>query len=270
MANASKVRTYFSYLLFAFGCLAVSTASASASQNTGTYSADASRFLRVTSATEDHFDFVLSIGVADGDGDTECYEGDVSCLTIEGTAHRASNGFLYADPDEPESKLAFSSGASSFDILTAQGRLGTGTGNQHHLNEITGHYSLVSKSSEANPPKDPAIFFQTPSGNISCVIWTGDDASLRCDIGQMTPTYTRRPADCDLDWGQAFGITADGSSGELICYGDAVVGQNMFTLNYGDNIDQAGLRCMSEKRGLTCKNERGHGFFLSKARQEVF
>lgn len=61
-----------------------------------------------------------------------------------------------------------------------------------------------------------------------------------------------------------------GGSGELICYGDAVVGQSVFTLNYGENIDQAGLRCMSEKKGLTCKNERGHGFFLSKARQEVF
>ena len=86
----------------------------------------------------------------------------------------------------------------------------------------------------------------------------------------MTPTYTQRPDDCDLDWGNAFGITADGMKGELICYGDAVYDPNVITLGYGEVIEQAGLKCRSERKGLTCKNGRGHGFFLSKAKQELF
>ena len=44
----------------------------------------------------------------------------------------------------------------------------------------------------------------------------------------------------------------------------------MITLGYGEVIEQAGLKCRSERKGLTCKNGRGHGFFLSKAKQELF
>ena len=253
-----------------FCCLSLGAEPLWASEQAGTYSADPSRFLRVTSAAADSIEFVLSVGVAAGDGDTECFEGDVSCLTVSGTARRDADSFVYVDPDDPESRIRISLGPSSVDILAAQGSLGTGTGNQHHLGEIVGHYSLLSKSSQPNPPKAPSIFFQTPSHNISCVIWTGDDASVRCDIGQMTPTYTQRPDDCDLDWGNAFGITADGMKGELICYGDAVYDPNVITLGYGEVIEQAGLKCRSERKGLTCKNGRGHGFFLSKAKQELF
>ncbi len=86
----------------------------------------------------------------------------------------------------------------------------------------------------------------------------------------MTPTYTKRPEDCDLDWGNAFGVTADGLRGELICYGDAVVDPSAVTLGYGEVIEQAGIKCLSEKNGLTCENEGGHGFFLSKAKQKLF
>lgn len=41
-------------------------------------------------------------------------------------------------------------------------------------------------------------------------------------------------------------------------------------LGYGSTWRYRGFRCRSERRGVTCRNLSGHGFFLSRARQAVF
>ena len=41
-------------------------------------------------------------------------------------------------------------------------------------------------------------------------------------------------------------------------------------LNYTTWWTNGSVACLSEERGLTCKNMEGHGFFLSKAQIEIF
>jgi hypothetical protein len=112
--------------------------------------------------------------------------------------------------------------------------------------------------------------FKMPSNNIFCQHPDQDPASaLRCDIFQvMAPPP--RPADCDLDWGDAFEVSAADARGARICHGDTTRDDTLPVLNYGAVWNMHGLTCTSESTGLTCLNARGHGFRLSKALQQVF
>lgn len=113
--------------------------------------------------------------------------------------------------------------------------------------------------------------FKTPSQNIYC---SYDDYSgtpeVRCDIISYTPTTGRRPSDCDLDWGDSFVIGANDSIGYVICHGDTVISPEAETLPYGATWQKGGIACTSETTGLSCKNGKGHGFLVSKAKQKVF
>ena len=112
--------------------------------------------------------------------------------------------------------------------------------------------------------------FRSPSNNIACQYFDYDrQLTLRCDIMEATVT-ARRPADCDLDYGHAFAIGLQASKGTRLCAGDTVADPNAPTLNYGEEINLGGFRCRSEKTGMTCTNPAGHGFRLSKARQDLF
>lgn len=112
--------------------------------------------------------------------------------------------------------------------------------------------------------------FQTPSGNIACYM-EGGDGFARCDIGAMTAqSHAKRPADCDLDFGHGFGIAADAARGEALCYGDTVAMPDLPVLDYGQAVSLAGISCTSAKTGMRCVNAAGHGFDISKAKQDLF
>ena len=117
---------------------------------------------------------------------------------------------------------------------------------------------------------DDLFFFQSPSANIFCMIATGEWAEARCDIMQLTSKVPPAPADCDLDYGHAFGIGPQDTRGYRICAGDTVADPGGMTLAYGDHIDLGGFRCTSEKTGMTCTNPAGHGFTIAKASQKLF
>ncbi|MGA0539005.1 DUF6636 domain-containing protein [Neotabrizicola sp. VNH66] len=113
------------------------------------------------------------------------------------------------------------------------------------------------------------LVFRSPTGNIHCAIWTGEWAGVRCDMMELTPTYRKRPADCDLEWGQSFAVDAQGG-GYLACVGDSVMDPNAFTLGYGKSVSLGAFTCSSAKTGMTCTNGQGHGFQIAKAKQKVF
>ncbi len=115
--------------------------------------------------------------------------------------------------------------------------------------------------------------FRSPSGNIHCQFFGaggGTDATIRCDLRQIANRPPPRPRDCDLEWGQAFVISARATRGTRLCYGDTVQDNRLPVLPYGRSFERGGLRCMSEQSGVSCRNVRGHGFSLSRGAQSVF
>lgn len=117
---------------------------------------------------------------------------------------------------------------------------------------------------------DDFIYFHTPSGNIHCMLMSGDYAAARCDMLTLTQTFPRRPSDCDLDWGDAFEVAATDRKGHVVCHGDTVIDPDSMELGYGASATLGDFTCTSETSGMTCTNARGHGFTIAKARQTLF
>jgi hypothetical protein len=113
--------------------------------------------------------------------------------------------------------------------------------------------------------------FRSPTGNIHCQFFAMDgDETIRCDLRQVSNRSLPRPRDCDLEWGQAFEISGRATRGTPLCYGDTVQDERLPVLPYGQRWQRSGLACLSEQIGVTCRNARGHGFTLSRAKQSVF
>ncbi|MDA9421663.1 MULTISPECIES: DUF6636 domain-containing protein [Bradyrhizobium] len=119
------------------------------------------------------------------------------------------------------------------------------------------------------PIDDRPIGFLTPSKNIACQFFTDNGRGvLRRDIMNMD-ARPRRPADCELDWGHAFEMSAKGAAGR-ICAGDMVMDPSLPVLPYGEVWQRGGFTCRSEQTGLTCFNAMQRGFSLARGKQEVF
>ncbi len=117
---------------------------------------------------------------------------------------------------------------------------------------------------------DDYLGFQSPTGNIHCAMYIFDgSAEARCDLRDYVPSYTKRPAGCDLDWGMAFAVGASGK-GVLACVGDTVQDPGNAVLPYGEAVSLGGISCVSAKTGMTCTNADGHGFSVAKAKQRVY
>jgi hypothetical protein len=113
--------------------------------------------------------------------------------------------------------------------------------------------------------------FRSPTGNIHCQYFAIDgDATIRCDLRQTSNRSFPRPRNCDLEFGQAFEISGRATRGAPLCYGDTVQDDRLPVLPYGQNWQRGGLTCLSEQSGVSCRNARGHGFTLSRAKQSVF
>ncbi len=111
--------------------------------------------------------------------------------------------------------------------------------------------------------------FQSPSKNVACQYFDYDKQNvLRCDISAME-TKSRRPADCELDYGGAFEMNAKGAAAR-ICHGDTVMDKSLPVLGYGEVWQRGGFTCKSEQTGVTCFNTDRRGFSLARAKQEVF
>ena len=112
--------------------------------------------------------------------------------------------------------------------------------------------------------------FMSPSRNIGCI---GDAKEVRCDIKQTSATGPKRPQSCDLEWGDAFRVGPTGRA-RGVCHGDTALpapGENRRVLKYGTTIRLSpNLRCTSRRTGLTCSNNAGHGFKLSRTVIRLF
>lgn len=111
------------------------------------------------------------------------------------------------------------------------------------------------------------MFFQSPSGDIGCVI---SDEDVRCDVQNSTFEPPPKPADCDLDWGSALVVQPD-KRGEFLCHGDAAMNASAEKLEYGHSTRLGPFVCGSSQSGMTCTHEPSdHGFTVSKASYRLF
>ncbi|MEM9320004.1 MAG: DUF6636 domain-containing protein [Pseudomonadota bacterium] len=112
--------------------------------------------------------------------------------------------------------------------------------------------------------------FMTPSTNICCngAVLDGyiDCAIIERDSEPTLP----RPAGCAGVWGHDFRLAATGPA-EVLC-SDSLPGRVNYTdiAPYGQSGEFGPITCRSEQTGLTCVNQSGHGFFLSRRVQQVF
>ena len=112
--------------------------------------------------------------------------------------------------------------------------------------------------------------FQSPSGNIQCVIAEIEGDFVRCDLGVDRQSFTDRPANCDGNWGRSFGVTETGP-GFLNCVTQAIDAPNEpVVLPYGVALELEMITCRSETTGMTCTNAEGGGFSVRRAEQRVF
>jgi hypothetical protein len=105
--------------------------------------------------------------------------------------------------------------------------------------------------------------FQTPSGNIGCVMASpSDQAFARCDIGDRTWKSPPKPKTCPLDYGNGV-ILDDGNKATYTCAGDTTLHQGD-KVAYGQKLLLGSIECDVETIGVTCTNEATqHGFFIS-------
>ena len=118
--------------------------------------------------------------------------------------------------------------------------------------------------------KTPIAGVRTPSGNISCLDVPGPVPSLRCRIRASaygTALQRRCIARASVDW-HGLELTRTGK-GRVTCsggilYSPATQRPVYRTLAYGRTWRHGGFTCASARAGLTCRNGRGHGLFLSR------
>jgi hypothetical protein len=110
--------------------------------------------------------------------------------------------------------------------------------------------------------------FQSPSGNIGCVLFEGE---ARCDIDKHGWTPPPRPASCpeEVDYGQGLTVPREGEAG-VVCAGDTAMNAKDPILPYTAAAEVDGTICVSRVDGLTCTNAEGHGFFISVGGYKLF
>lgn len=110
------------------------------------------------------------------------------------------------------------------------------------------------------------VSFNSPSGNVGCVMGTG---YVRCDIAERDWSPPPKPADCDLDYGQGIGLGV-GEPAAFVCAGDTTLGRPE-VLDYGQSITRGDLRCDSAESGITCLDRTtGHGFAIARQVYQLF
>jgi hypothetical protein len=144
--------------------------------------------------------------------------------------------------------------------------------------------TVPAAASATNKPE--VIGFQSPSKNILCIFSNEvqNSRGVSCQIGQFTPSFNKAYAlsrdpenrSCVPSHLNLYETSVNSQAGQNSC-GIIDLAQTLLdepskftTLSYGSNFQKFGITCLSEQTGVTCKNGSGHGFLLSKAKQQIF
>jgi Family of unknown function (DUF6636) len=118
---------------------------------------------------------------------------------------------------------------------------------------------------------DTLYQFQSPSGNITCVMaaLVGIAPHVSCEIVDHTWVAPSRPQVCMGAWGDRIDLD-QGSPPALTCHTDTTRGSGLSTLQYGGKRSVASFSCASEPAGITCTDSgTGHFFRMSRESYEL-
>lgn len=117
--------------------------------------------------------------------------------------------------------------------------------------------------------------FSSPSGNIKCFVV---NKALYCSIGHAN--YAKRlqdrcmrPDGSGVDW-HGFALRATRRAA-LYCtsnppYNMGTQRPSNTTLPYGKSFRHGAFTCTSRVTGVTCRNQRGHGLFVSRQAYRIW
>jgi hypothetical protein len=113
---------------------------------------------------------------------------------------------------------------------------------------------------------DSQYKFQSPSGNVVCIIWVPDTgaANVGCQVQHFT--YAKPPpGQCNLGgWGSQIALS-QGDLPDFECVGGVLAVPPMPTLGYGQTHTVGVMTCDSEPAGVTCTDTgTGHFFRMSR------
>jgi hypothetical protein len=123
---------------------------------------------------------------------------------------------------------------------------------------------VLASAQPAFQPPPPA--FQTPSGNVQCVLGAGE---LRCRVLEHAYATPPDPPGCTGSWNGMLALRPEGQVRHP-CGAPMTRNDGSFVLGYGARWLGPGITCDSEEAGLRCANQAGHGFRASRSRLELF
>ena len=133
-----------------------------------------------------------------------------------------------------------------------------------------------ASASGAHATPQRLVHFQSPSGNINCILdATYADCLVRRHAWRNPPA---RPAACDLDWvpsevslsGRRLSVGACRGDVGPLCLGSG--GLRCTTLAYGRSVVVGAIRCASARNGVTCRRRDGRriGFRIAREGYTLF
>jgi len=112
---------------------------------------------------------------------------------------------------------------------------------------------------------DTQYEFQSPSGNIVCVMWVPDTGAAKVGCQAHQFSYAKPPpGQCNLGgWGSQIGLK-QGDLPDFECVGGVLAVPPLSTLGYGQTHTVGVMTCGSEPAGVTCTDTgTGHHFRMS-------
>jgi len=96
-------------------------------------------------------------------------------------------------------------------------------------------------------------------------------SDVRCTIFETraAPPFAR-PNNCSAAWGHEFSMGNRGPAQMMCSPFPKGPSSAQSVMPYGTNQNFGGITCSSTTSGLECRNQDGHGFFLSRGALRVF
>lgn len=130
---------------------------------------------------------------------------------------------------------------------------------------------IVAAIAALGPPAvasaDPFYQFQSPSGDVTCVMaaFQGDAPLASCGVTNPTYVMPPRPQSCEGAFGDQIDMV-QGRSPAMVCHTDTTRGNGLPTLQTGETRSVASLSCTGEPAAVTCTDSStGHFFRISRA-----